>query len=58
MIPNEQKIPCPVCQTAISFTVAALIAGAQFACPNCQASVGLAAESKPLVDEAIKKFPK
>ena len=58
MITNEQKIPCPVCNTAINFNAAALLAGAQFACPNCQASIGLASTSMPSVDEAIKKMPK
>nr|WP_319569867.1 hypothetical protein [uncultured Draconibacterium sp.] len=53
---NEQQIPCPVCNTKIPFDTKQLIAGIQFSCPNCQASVGLSQESKPLVEEAMKKF--
>lgn len=52
----EQQIPCPVCNTKIPFDTQQLIAGVQFACPNCHASIGLALESKAIVEETMKKF--
>lgn len=58
MINQEQNIPCPVCSTKIPFSVNELMRGVKFKCPNptCDASVGLAEESKPLVEHAIDKF--
>jgi hypothetical protein len=52
----EQQIPCPVCNTKIPFDVKQLIAGVQFVCPNCQSSIGLAFESKPLVEDTLQKL--
>jgi hypothetical protein len=52
----EQQLPCPVCSTKIPFDAKQLIAGVQFVCPNCQSSIGLAYESKPLVEDALKKL--
>lgn len=52
----EQQLPCPVCRTKIPFETKQLIAGVQFVCPNCQSSVGLALESKPIIEETMKKF--
>jgi hypothetical protein len=58
MINQEQVIPCPVCQTKIPFDSMQLMQGAQYACPNeqCDAVIGLAQESKPMVEEAMQKF--
>jgi len=53
---NEQKIPCPVCTTAIPFDVRQLLMGVQFTCPNCLAAIGLAVESKDSVNDALEKF--
>ncbi len=53
---KEQTIPCPVCQTKIPFDTKQLLLGVQFVCSNCQASIGLADESKPIVKETMEKF--
>lgn len=52
----EQTIPCPTCQTKIPFDANLLLQGAQFTCSNCQGVVGLATESKPIVEETMQKF--
>ena len=52
----EQQIPCPVCKTNIPFDTKQLLLGVQFSCPNCQASIGLADESKAIVEETMKSF--
>lgn len=58
MINQEQHIPCPVCNTKIPFDVMLLMKGTQFKCPNieCDASVGMAQESKAVVGEALNKL--
>ncbi|TCC90059.1 hypothetical protein EZ428_12275 [Pedobacter frigiditerrae] len=56
MITQSQNIPCPVCNTGIPFDIKQLMMGVHFACPNCAASVGLAPESKELVEETIEKL--
>jgi transcription initiation factor IIE alpha subunit len=53
---NEQSIPCPTCQTKIPFDPHSLLQGAQFVCSNCQGVIGLATDSKPLVEETMGKF--
>lgn len=52
----EQQIPCPVCNSKIPFNTQQLIAGIQFICPKCHASIGLAQESKAIVEETMKKL--
>ena len=49
----DQYIPCPVCRTQIPIDLHLLIQGVQFSCPNCQAAIGLASESRSVVSEAI-----
>lgn len=58
MINQDQTIPCPVCGTKIPFDTYQMLQGMQFACPNkeCDAMIGLASESKPLVQETMEKF--
>ncbi len=56
MIGQTQNIPCPVCNTGIPFDTKQLIMGVQFACPMCSSLIGLASESKGLVEEAMKKL--
>jgi transcription initiation factor IIE alpha subunit len=56
MINQDQTIPCPTCQTKISFDTMQLLMGMQFVCHNCHSAIGLAAESKPVVEQTIKKF--
>jgi transcription initiation factor IIE alpha subunit len=58
MINTSSGIPCPVCKTAIPFEIQQLLAGVQFSCPNCFASIGLAPESTPVVEETMTKFEK
>ena len=58
MISKEQTIPCPVCGTKISFDVTQLLTGVNFKCPNeaCDTSIGLASDSKPIVQDTLGKF--
>jgi hypothetical protein len=58
MISQEQNIPCPVCSTKIPFDLNELLKGVKFKCPKpaCDASVGLASESKEIVEKAVNKF--
>lgn len=58
MINSDQSIPCPVCGTKIPFDTRQLLLGVQFVCSNCQSAIGLANESKPIVEEAMEKFDK
>lgn len=55
---NGQQIPCPVCKTGIPFDTRQLLQGVQFSCPSCQASIGLADESKEVVRQAMESFEK
>lgn len=58
MINQDQTISCPICGTKIPFDTNQLIMGVQFSCPNsgCDASIGLAGESKEIVKETMEKF--
>jgi len=56
MINQEQSIPCPTCKTKIPFNAQQLLMGAQFACPGCLTVIGLASESRPIVEETMDKF--
>lgn len=58
MMINNQSIPCPVCQSSIPFSIDQLLMGIHFACsnPECTASISLASESKPIVEETMEKF--
>jgi hypothetical protein len=58
MLNQDQTIPCPICGTKIPFDTNQLIMGVQFSCPNteCDASIGLAGESKEIVKETMEKF--
>jgi transcription initiation factor IIE alpha subunit len=58
MINLEQNIPCPTCNTKIPFDTRQLLMGVKFVCPNCQSAIGLANESKPIVQETMEKFDK
>jgi transcription initiation factor IIE alpha subunit len=53
---SDQSIPCPTCNTKIPFDTKQLLLGIQFICPNCQAAIGLAQESKAVVQETMAKF--
>lgn len=52
----EQQIPCPVCSTKIPFDTRQLLMGVEFKCPNCESSIGLCQESRPLVETAMQKL--
>ncbi|RAJ26922.1 hypothetical protein LY11_03748 [Pedobacter cryoconitis] len=51
-----QQIPCPTCSTLIPFDSYQLLLGVYFECPNCQSSIGLATESKTIVEKAVQKL--
>ena len=53
---QSQNIPCPDCKTPIPFDTYQLLMGVQFTCPHCAACIGLASESKELVQETMQKF--
>ena len=56
MINTDQHIPCPVCNTKIPFDTKQLLLGVQFVCPNCMAAIGLATESKEIVEDTMMKL--
>jgi transcription initiation factor IIE alpha subunit len=58
MINQEQTLACPVCSSKIHFDAKELLKGVKFKCPNiaCDASIGMATESKPIVTKAMDKF--
>jgi len=60
MMNKEQQIPCPMpdCNGHIIFDTYKLLEGAKFTCPDCKASIGIAAESKEEVEDAMTKFEK
>lgn len=55
---QQLTIPCPTpnCGAQIPIDTQQLLQGAQFVCPNCHGSVGLAPESRPVVEETMQKF--
>lgn len=53
---TDQTIPCPVCATKIPFDTNLLLAGTQFNCPNCSASIGISQDNISAAEEAMKKF--
>lgn len=53
---DDQTIPCPVCKTGIPFDTRQLLRGIRFACPGCGAGIGLAAESKDVVEKVLVAF--
>lgn len=53
---NEQKIPCPICQTKIPFDAQALIRGHKFSCPSCFAVIGIAKESVEQATTVFEEF--
>lgn len=58
MITDNQKIQCPDCGSDIFFTVQLLLAGAEFQCTYCKASISLNTGSAPVVKETVDKFNK
>lgn len=52
----QQTIPCPVCNNGIPFDTHQLLQGVKFFCSQCNAGIGLAVESKPLVASAMEKL--
>lgn len=56
-MPSTQSLPCPVCNTQIPFDLQQLIRGARFACSNCGATIGIAAdENAPKIEDRFEKF--
>lgn len=58
MINQKNSIPCPVCKSLITFDIRSLLEGIQFTCPNCNASIGISAESMGIVKETMEQFDK
>lgn len=56
MIQQNQNIPCPICKTNIPFDTQQLMMGVRFSCGNCNATIGLADESKEVVEQTMEKF--
>jgi transcription initiation factor IIE alpha subunit len=61
MFASDQTIPCPTCaelgkDSKISFQTSQLLLGVRFGCPVCQSEVGLAPESKPLVQKTMEEL--
>ncbi len=54
---HTQKITCPSCRQAeIIYDTYALLQGVKFACPKCNAQIGLAQESIHQVQTTMSKF--
>lgn len=53
---KEQSIPCPVCKTGIPFDTRQLLQGVRFSCPSCGSAIGLADESKGVVQKTLDAF--
>ncbi|MCS4238567.1 transcription initiation factor IIE alpha subunit [Myroides gitamensis] len=49
-------LACPACNTPVFIEVSQLILGTRFTCSNCQAAIGLAQNSKSIVEEAVQSY--
>lgn len=58
MMNSSQSIPCPVCKSPIAFNTEELLKGNKFACTSCKTEIGLAEESKAIVQETMIQFEK
>lgn len=58
MIDSNTKINCPDCNEEIIINTKQLILGVKFSCYSCNLIVGLANESKTLVNDAVKQLSK
>jgi hypothetical protein len=63
MFVSDQAIPCPVCaeegkDVQIKFETKQLLLGVRFACPECNAEIGLSPESVPAVEHALNEVEK
>ena len=58
MLDNNTKINCPECNEEIIINTKQLLLGVKFSCFNCNLIVGLANESKSLVNDALNQFSK
>lgn len=52
----HSSINCPDCGTAIPINTKQLLMGYKFSCPNCTVSVGLANDSKAIVEQTVQKM--
>lgn len=52
----NQNIPCPVCKTSIPVDIQQLLNGAKFNCSNCNSSIGMAEESKAILEQTVDKL--
>ena len=53
---NQQKIPCPQCQTDIYFDVNALLQGVGFSCKKCGAVVSISQDSMSTANDVYKQY--
>jgi len=56
MQPKTTTIACPNCNTPIALEIVQLIIGTKFSCMNCEATIGLANESKDMVKQAVNSL--
>ncbi|MDD1781667.1 hypothetical protein LRP49_10720 [Enterovibrio sp. ZSDZ35] len=52
----KSQLPCPDCQTSISFDLNMLLSGTSFSCPCCNLRFNLAPCSKPQLTKAVEGF--
>lgn len=52
----HSSVNCPECGTAISINAQQLLMGYKFSCHQCHISIGLASESKEVVEQTIQKI--
>lgn len=52
----QSTINCPDCGTSIAVNTKQLLLGYKFTCHNCNVSIGLAGDSRELVEKTIKKI--
>lgn len=52
----KSHLPCPDCQTSISFDLHMLLSGTSFSCPRCNLTFSLDPCSKPQLTKAVEGF--
>lgn len=50
----KSQLPCPDCQTCISFDLDMLLSGTSFSCPCCKLSFSLDPGSRPQLNKAVE----
>ncbi len=52
----HSSVNCPECGTGIAINAQQLLMGYKFSCPQCHVSIGLASDSKEVVEQTIQKI--